>query len=149
MLYELLFYNELNIIKAFQAFNGYAKSYSFEIIDSTDPSVQLTDSKPGIKDFFWDLLNEINGFKYQITVKVLLYKYKENRNREFTTVCFNVIAKTVVDFNKYGLDKSFQDVLYRIGLKRIYLDNWINWINIYQHFYLRSIIRKFIHWITS
>ena len=39
-------------------------------------------SKPSIKD----LLNETKGFKYQITVKVLLKKCKLNAEIEFTPV---------------------------------------------------------------
>ena len=52
-------------------------------------------------------------------MKVLLSKQKENGDREFTTVYFNYTAKTVININNYGLNKSFQQVLY-------ILDNWIN-----------------------
>ena len=86
LLKELSFYNELNIEKTSKAFKGYARSYSIEIIDSKDPSGQLTTSKPSIEDLFKDLLDEIKGFKYNITLKVLLSNYKENTYREFTTV---------------------------------------------------------------
>ena len=48
--------------------------YKVEIIQRKDPVVQLEASKAGIKDLFSDLLNETKGFKYQITVKVLLKK---------------------------------------------------------------------------
>ena len=58
-------------MKISKGFKGYARSYSIEIIDSKYPSVQLTISKPSIKDLFKDLLNEIKGFKYQITLKLL------------------------------------------------------------------------------
>ena len=64
MLCELPFYDELNIVKISKAFKGYARSYSIEITDSKDPSVQLIISKPSIKDLFKDLLNENKGFKY-------------------------------------------------------------------------------------
>ena len=64
MLHELPFYDELNVVKTSKAFKGHARSYSIEIIDSKDPSVQLTISKPSIKDLFKDLLAEIKGFKY-------------------------------------------------------------------------------------
>ena len=37
-----------------------------------DPIVQLEASKVNIKNLFNDLLNELKGFKYQITVEVLL-----------------------------------------------------------------------------
>ena len=62
------------IKKISKAFKRYARSYRIEIIDSKDPSVQLTVSKSRIKDLFKDFLDEIKGVKYQITVKVLLKK---------------------------------------------------------------------------
>ena len=47
-------------------------SYKVETIERKDPIVQLEAIKSGIKDLFSDLLNETKGFKYQITVEVLL-----------------------------------------------------------------------------
>ena len=70
------------------------------------------------KDFFKDLLDEINGFTYQITVKGLLSKYKKNEDVEFYPVYFNSTTKTVIN-SKYILDKSFQEILCRT-------DDWIN-----------------------
>ena len=113
---ELPFYDELNMVKISKAFKEHARSYSIEIIDSKDPSVQLTINKPSIKDLFKDLLNEIKGFKYQITLQVLLNQYKENTDREFATVYFNSTTKTVFG-PKYGLNKSLQEVFNRN-------DNW-------------------------
>ena len=49
-----------------------------KIINLKDPLVQLEVSKSSIKDLFEDLLDEIKGFNYQITVKVLLRKHKGN-----------------------------------------------------------------------
>ena len=60
----------------------------------------------------------MKGFKYQITVTVLLYKHKMNRNIEYSPVYFNSAAKTIINY-EYCLDKCFQEILYRI-------DNWIN-----------------------
>ena len=74
LLAELPFYDQLNIIKTDQAFKRYARSYKVEIVDKKDLIVQLEASKSSIKDLFNDLLNEAKGFKYQITVKVLLKK---------------------------------------------------------------------------
>ena len=96
----------------------YARSYKVEIVDLKDPLVQLEASKPSIKTLFKDLLDEIKGFKYQIIVKVLLRKDKQNGDIEFAPAYFNSTTKTVINF-KYDLGKSFQDVLYRI-------DNWTN-----------------------
>ena len=72
LLAELPFYDQLNITKTDQAFSGYAASYKVEIVDKKDLIVQLQASKSSIKDLFNDLLNKTKGFKYQITVKVLL-----------------------------------------------------------------------------
>ena len=68
------FYDQLSIIKTGQAFSGYAVSYKVEIVEEKDPIVQLEAKKLSIKNLFCDLLNETRGFKYQITVKVLLKK---------------------------------------------------------------------------
>ena len=72
LLAELPFHERLSIIKTDQAFSGYARSYKVEIVDKKDLIVQLEASKSSIKDLFSNLLNETKGFKYQITVKVLL-----------------------------------------------------------------------------
>ena len=55
-------------------FRGYALPYKVEIVERKDQVVQLEASKSSIKDLFSDLLNEKNGFKYQIMGKVLLKK---------------------------------------------------------------------------
>ena len=66
---ELPFFEQLNVIKAFRRS---AMSYKVEIIEKKDPVVQLEARKSSIKDLFNDRLNETKGFKYEITVKVLL-----------------------------------------------------------------------------
>ena len=67
---------------------------------------------------FNDQLNETKGFKYQITVKVLLKKYKPNKEIEFTPVYFNSSTKTTIN-NRFKLEHAFQEILYRA-------DAWIN-----------------------
>ena len=49
---------------------------------------------------------EVKSLKYQISVKVLLRKDKENGHIEYAPVYFNSIAKTVIN-SKYLVDKSF------------------------------------------
>ena len=118
LLAELPFYDQLNIIKTDHAFSGYAMSYKVEIVDKKDLIVQLETSRSSIKDLFTDLLNKTKGFRYQITVNVLLKKYKANREIEFAPFFFNSSTKTVIN-RRYKLDKSFQEISYRIGA-------WIN-----------------------
>ena len=49
-------------------------SYKVKIVKKNDPIVQLEAGKLSIKNLFSDLLNKTKGFKYQITVEVLLKK---------------------------------------------------------------------------
>ena len=49
-------------------------SYKVEIIEKKDLILQLEASKSSINNLSGDLLNETKGFKYQVTVKVLLKK---------------------------------------------------------------------------
>ena len=49
---------------------------------------------------------------------MLLSKHKENGDIEFAPLYFNFTVKIIIN-SKYYLDKSFQEILYRIG-------NWIN-----------------------
>ena len=121
---ELPFYEQLSIIKTDQAFKGYAMSYKVEIIEKKDPIVQLEASKSSIKDLFSDLLNETKGFKYQITVKVLLKKYKLNGEIEFAPVYFNSVTKTVIN-HRFKLENSFQGILYLIDVWIIEGSGWI------------------------
>ena len=69
---ELPFYEQLSVTKTNQRFRVYAMSYKVDIIERKDPIVQLEAIKSSIKDLSNDLLNETKGFKYQVTVKVLL-----------------------------------------------------------------------------
>ena len=47
-------------------------SQKVEIIRKKYPIKQIAASKSSIKDLLSDLLNETKGFKYQITLKVML-----------------------------------------------------------------------------
>ena len=77
--------------------------------------VQLEASKSSIKDLFSNLLGEIKGFKYQITVTILLKKYKLNEAIEFAPVYFNSVTKLVIS-SKFKLGKSFQEIACMHGL---------------------------------
>ena len=124
LLSELPFYEQLNIIKTNQAIKGYAMSYEVEIIERKDPMNQLEASKSSIKDLFSNLLNETKGFKYQITQKVLLKKYKTDGETEFRPVNFNSTTKTVIN-HKFKLESSFPEILYLIDNKINEGSGWI------------------------
>ena len=48
----------------------------------------------------------------------MLKKYKPNGEIEFTLVLFNSSTKTIIN-HRYNLNKSFQEILYRV-------DAWVN-----------------------
>ena len=63
---------QISVIKANEAFKGYALSNKVKIVERKDSIVQLEASKLSIKNLFSYLLNETKGFKYQTTVEILL-----------------------------------------------------------------------------
>ena len=66
---------------------------------------------------FNDLLDETEGSNYQITVKILLKKYKGTKI-EFSPVYFNSTTKAVIK-HKFDLEKAFQEILYST-------ERWVN-----------------------
>ena len=93
-------------------------SYKVEIVEKKDQINQLKESKSSIKDLLSDILNETKGFKYQITLKGMLKKYKPNGEIEFSPIYFNSTTKTVKN-HKFSLKNAFQEISCRN-------DNWIN-----------------------
>ena len=81
-------------------------SYKVEIIQRKDPIVQSEASKSSIKDLLSNLLKETKGFKCQITVKVLLKKYKLNGEIEFAPVYFNSLTETIIN-HRFRFKKNF------------------------------------------
>ena len=72
--YKNEFWNEKEAKELFQIL----PFYNVEIRNTKDPLAQLEASKSSIDNLFKDLLNEMKGFKYQITVTVLLCKHIKN-----------------------------------------------------------------------
>ena len=71
-----------------------------------------------------DILNEAKGLKYQITVEVLLKKYKLDGEIEFETVYCNSRTKIVIN-HKFKLESSFQEIFYMID---VWINNGPGWI---------------------
>ena len=57
-----------------------------------DRLAQSEAGKPVFKELFGDLSVEKKGFKYQITMKALLRKRKENDDIEFTLILFTLFT---------------------------------------------------------
>ena len=110
LLSELPFYyEELNVTETDHVFKGYARSYKVELIEKEDPIKQLEASKSSIIDFFSDLLDETKGLKYEITLKVMLKKYKSNGEIGFAPVYFNSTTKTVIN-HKFHLRNASKKI---------------------------------------
>ena len=113
---ELPFYDDLSIVKNKTAFSGYAQSYKIEIVDKRDVVLQVKASEISIFELFKDLLIEI--LKYLITLAILLSKLKNSGKIEYSPIYFNSLTKMAIN-NKFKLDQSFQEIIYR-------LENWIS-----------------------
>ena len=66
-----------------------------ETLKPKNPLDQLKPSQSRTEDLFKELLNEMKGVEYQITVVTLLSKHKENGEIEYRSVYFNSATKTV------------------------------------------------------
>ena len=97
----------MSIVKNKTAFSGYVQSYKIEIVDKRDVVFQLKASEISIVELLKDLLIELKGFKYQITLAVLVSKVKNSGSIEYSPVYFNSLTKTVIN-NKFWLDQYFK-----------------------------------------
>ena len=80
---------------------------------------------------FTDLLDEIKGFKYQVTVKASLWKYKGNGDIEFAPVILILLLKQWLILN-----------IYLINLfNKIYID----WINEWSGWMIESINVEYVN----
>ena len=68
--------------------------------------VQLKSIEISIKDLFKDLLSEMKGFKYQLTLNILLSKQKSSNEIEYRSAYFNSLTKTVI-CDTYFLEDCF------------------------------------------
>ena len=102
----------MSIVKNKTAFSSYAQSYRIEIVDRKDVIVQLKPSEIALKELFRDLLLELKGFKYPITLCILLSKVKNSGLVEYSTVYFNFLTKTVTG-DDYFLDQCFNEIIFR------------------------------------
>ena len=98
---------------------------------------------------FNDLLNEVKYFKYQITVKVLLKKYKLSGEIEFASAYFKSVTKTVIN-HSFRFENSSQEILYMI---HVWANNEFGW-NVesiesqYINNQLIDLYQKFLYGVT-
>ena len=118
LLDESPFYRSLNKKLIKNNFRGYAKSYAIEKRHD-DPLPQLRASKPTIKELFRELLLKMNGFKYIITLVVILTKDHVRNNgaveTEYVILYFNSLPKLVINIDfRDDLNLSFEEIINKI-----------------------------------
>ena len=85
------------ITKQSLAYKGYASTYSFEILNSCNPKLQLKDTESAIKSKLVDLLPGLKGFKF-VTTLVLEFKKIESGDKAiYSTFYLNSKAETITN----------------------------------------------------
>ena len=107
LLCELPFYDDINISRKQRKFKGYAETYKVEIINNKSLNDLLYVSKNTIKNVFDELLREKRGFKYVLGTKIILEKRFNNNEHTYSTVYFNSLVKTVINWI-YHLNGPFE-----------------------------------------
>ena len=103
----------MSIVKNKTAFSGFAQKYKIEIVDRKVVIIQVKAGEIIIKKLCKDLLVELKGFKYQITLCVLSSKVKSSDLIEYRPVYLNSLTKTVIGYN-YFLDQCFNEIIFRL-----------------------------------
>ena len=135
----------ISIPERSKALKGYVKSYEVPIVNSNDPSIQLSRTKRAIFDLLMRSLSDKRGFKYNTTLRVRLSKRKED-TIEYRKPYFNAGPFTVT--NRIDIEESIDNGIERIlELIAVWLSEGSGWvfesvelhiINIVSYFPLRG-----------
>ena len=91
-----LFIKEPGITNHLKAFKNYERSYTVEVTNSQDLTSQFNITKAHVKNLLEDLLAEVRGFNYQITLQITFCKEIENdETKHSPPVYFDANAQTV------------------------------------------------------
>ena len=127
LLSELPLFEKRIILRKSKAFKKYAPTYEVEVIDSKNPSTQLTITRSGGKELSNDSLFEMKTLKYQKLVVTNFVKNKENDEIEYVNVYFGSNAMTIINDEdiEITLDHYFQVNFNKIdnGISAVY--DWV------------------------
>ena len=103
-----------SITKYLSTFESYACSYIVEVSDSRDlPAIKLNITKNHVENKLKDILVEIKGFKFQITLQVTFCKeIKNGSTKHVPPIYLNSSIQTVaidLDINN-SLNTSYQTI---------------------------------------
>ena len=121
----LPFSDSAGISRRQYAFRNYAVTYEVEVMDSKSLDDSLFLAKRSIIDFFKDLLEERRGFKYILSVRVVLKKWDNVTNSYYIdTIYYNSDSITVIN-TRFNLAEAFETLKHRLS---IYSDEGSGWI---------------------
>ena len=115
------------ISKQSHAFKGYASSYNVEILNSSNPELQLKDTEFSMKNKLRDLLSKLKGFKFVITLVLEFKKIQSDDKTLYGTFYLNSKAETII--NESGNDDVFKSIYSTVILNiQISLRQGSGWI---------------------
>ena len=102
--------NEKNIKIAKQehAFRGYASTYNVKILNSFNPELQLKDTESEIKSKLIDLLTQLKGFKFVLTLTLVFKKIESEDKSKCNT--FHLHSKAETNINESDIGDVFKSI---------------------------------------
>ena len=99
---------DAKIIKRPHAFQGYASSYNFEILNSLNPELQLKNTESSIRNKLIEFLSELKDFKFVATL-AFGFKKIENYNKQ-NLAPFIQTQKAETIINEIDIDDVFESI---------------------------------------
>ena len=116
----------ISIPERSKALRGNVQSYDVPIVNSYDPSIQLSSTKRAIFDLLMGKLKDKRGFKYNTTLRVRLSKLTENEPI-YREPYFNAGPFTVT--NRVDIEESIDNGIERIlELIAVWLSEGSGWV---------------------
>ena len=99
------FFNKINvkIIKRAHAFKGYENSYNVEILNSSNPVLQIKVTEPKIKNKFKKWLTESRRFKFVATLVLVFKKIESDYKTKYDTFYSSSKAQIMMYLNQLVL----------------------------------------------
>ena len=84
---------------------GYAITYSVKILNGFNPELQLKDIENAIRNKLIDLLTELKGFKFMMTLVLEFKKIESDDKTIYNMFCLN--SKSEKTINERDIDNVF------------------------------------------
>ena len=98
----------VKIIKRAHASRGYTNSHKVDILNSFNPELQLKDTKFAIKTKLIELLTQLKGFKFVVTLVSVLKKIENQDILKYNTFYLHSEVETIV--NESEINNAFESI---------------------------------------